>query len=565
MQALSLPASPSRAPEFLEVRHTAPEPADYSFKNELRSAVNRSSDRSASERPSGASGEDPRPKPSSGASQPDRPDADDASDGAPGAETSGPAEAQDKPTETEGSSAPSGESDGPGPDSGGGDANAGAGEQKADSSGTAVDAGTAMTALLGAQGASVAGSVGGQTGETTVVEPVAVTGTATTPAAAQTTPSTNSQQLASTVPTGSAEGEGAEAQPSSQAATDGGSGGEGDGQTNSGNGDLQPKQWLPQTEQESSNQPAASTDSQPAPAATRAEMVGSAVPLDEARKSDERLEGRVVEATDAPETSGRVVAPAPASTEQDNLALEVAKALAALQAGEESGEKAADTAESKPVVPVGGAQTEGAGASVVGGVENAPAQVESRPSVAAGTAVGEAGKPTGLEAPAGDPKLDEITRIVSANVGTRNASVRLQLDPPSLGQMQIDVRVRQEAMTLRIQVETEAALGRIQATASQLKQALETHGLVVDRFEVQLRGSDSTSARSDHNGGDDPRFSDTQQTFGESRSETGSSASDGGDRFADPEQQAGSGETAESEDAPGAAGVLTASSVDLLA
>ncbi len=92
-----------------------------------------------------------------------------------------------------------------------------------------------------------------------------------------------------------------------------------------------------------------------------------------------------------------------------------------------------------------------------------------------------------------DAPLQDVVKFVAGSVGSRNAHVRMQLDPPELGAMRIDIRTRQQVLTVRIEVETADALARIQGGAAQLKQSLEQHGLVVERFDVQLRPTQSPS------------------------------------------------------------------------
>ena len=163
--------------------------------------------------------------------------------------------------------------------------------------------------------------------------------------------------------------------------------------------------------------------------------------------------------------------------------------------------------------------------------------------------------------------LQDVVKFVAGSVGLRNAHVRIQLDPPELGAMRIDIRTRQQILTVRIEVETADALARIQGGVAQLKQSLEQHGLVVERFDVQLRPTDSASPRSD--GGDvrDDRFADPHSSFERDRPENESSrgagpssAGPGGDeddRIEDTATGASDGETRHS--------TLTAASVDLWA
>ncbi|MBI5763869.1 MAG: flagellar hook-length control protein FliK [Planctomycetes bacterium] len=75
----------------------------------------------------------------------------------------------------------------------------------------------------------------------------------------------------------------------------------------------------------------------------------------------------------------------------------------------------------------------------------------------------------------------------------------LKLDPPELGQLRIDIRMREAGMTLRVDAENAAAAKLIESRLPELKDALSVHGIRVERSEIIVRntdtGNDSTSQR----------------------------------------------------------------------
>lgn len=83
--------------------------------------------------------------------------------------------------------------------------------------------------------------------------------------------------------------------------------------------------------------------------------------------------------------------------------------------------------------------------------------------------------------------VEQLARIVRSNLGARNSSMTLQLDPPELGHLRVDVRMHEQNLLLRFQAETQAARGMLETRLGELRQALEQHGIQLDRVEVSVR------------------------------------------------------------------------------
>jgi flagellar hook-length control protein FliK len=83
--------------------------------------------------------------------------------------------------------------------------------------------------------------------------------------------------------------------------------------------------------------------------------------------------------------------------------------------------------------------------------------------------------------------MDRVIEVVRANVGLRNSSMTMRLEPPELGQMRIDARLRNDVLSLRIEASSDAAREMLQSRFDDLRQALERHGISVDRFEIDIR------------------------------------------------------------------------------
>ena len=170
----------------------------------------------------------------------------------------------------------------------------------------------------------------------------------------------------------------------------------------------------------------------------------------------------------------------------------------------------------------------------------------------------------------GQAKVEDIARVVGINMGTRNARVSMQLNPPQLGAMQIDVRLQQDVMNLRIIVESEAAFTRIGSTAALLKHALEQQGVAVEHIDIQLKGSESGAPRAAHGQGhgQDSRFSDGQQAFDHQAWSGADSARDHSRRTTgelDGEPGSGTVDTTVRTETTTTDSLLTATAVDLVA
>ncbi len=137
-----------------------------------------------------------------------------------------------------------------------------------------------------------------------------------------------------------------------------------------------------------------------------------------------------------------------------------------------------------------------AGQPVTEGVTFAPNAATNRPSVhEAVRRPAEAKPPTEqtAQSPSGTADSVEETpfaRLVrSIRIGERISSARLQLHPPELGRMRVDVRLTGDQLALDVRTETQAARDLVAQRAGELKLALEQHGIWVHRFDVTVQES----------------------------------------------------------------------------
>lgn len=113
--------------------------------------------------------------------------------------------------------------------------------------------------------------------------------------------------------------------------------------------------------------------------------------------------------------------------------------------------------------------------------------------------------------------IEQVVRVVRAQIGERQSHARLQLQPPELGQLRIDVRITGKSVQIHIQSQTQVAHQMLQARAGELRQALESQGLNVERTQFEIREpSQSAQSHARHDS------TDAHTAARDSHSETGS-------------------------------------------
>ncbi len=105
------------------------------------------------------------------------------------------------------------------------------------------------------------------------------------------------------------------------------------------------------------------------------------------------------------------------------------------------------------------------------------------------------GEPRMTESPSRRPEeveikeasaFERLVRSIRLQTGLRSSSARLQLHPPELGRVRVDVRLAGERVEIDVRTETEAARETLSHRADELKTALEHHGIHVDRLDVAV-------------------------------------------------------------------------------
>jgi flagellar hook-length control protein FliK len=94
---------------------------------------------------------------------------------------------------------------------------------------------------------------------------------------------------------------------------------------------------------------------------------------------------------------------------------------------------------------------------------------------------------------------------------TSGQQLQMQLNPPQLGALQVDVSVRDGVLSARLETQTPATQQILVDNLSQLKDSLTQQGVSFDRIEVRLAASGSGFGGS---GSTDPSFAQQQQDAG---------------------------------------------------
>ncbi|MBN2563515.1 MAG: flagellar hook-length control protein FliK [Phycisphaerae bacterium] len=124
-------------------------------------------------------------------------------------------------------------------------------------------------------------------------------------------------------------------------------------------------------------------------------------------------------------------------------------------------------------------------------------------------------------------------RVLSASGASGRFQVAMQLEPPELGQLRLNIHMQQQAMTLHVDVESQAVAKLIESRLSELRDALAAHGVRVDRADVVVRSwASGEPGLQQHGGGQGNGGESGHRASGQSGAETpgGGNAETGGDQ-----------------------------------
>jgi flagellar hook-length control protein FliK len=106
---------------------------------------------------------------------------------------------------------------------------------------------------------------------------------------------------------------------------------------------------------------------------------------------------------------------------------------------------------------------------------------------------------------------ENIVRDMRAELLPRGGSMRIRLDPPQLGALQVTVRVQDGVVTAAFETSSDEATRLLGHSLNHLKSVLESHGVSVDKLQVQQSPREEQPAanrdhqhRRGHEGSQDP-------------------------------------------------------------
>ncbi len=83
--------------------------------------------------------------------------------------------------------------------------------------------------------------------------------------------------------------------------------------------------------------------------------------------------------------------------------------------------------------------------------------------------------------------MGRIVNVIRSNVGARHSVLTVQLEPPELGRITLDIRLDNDQVRLSITTETQEARQLLSDRFESLRSSLESQGINVSRFDVQTR------------------------------------------------------------------------------
>lgn len=90
--------------------------------------------------------------------------------------------------------------------------------------------------------------------------------------------------------------------------------------------------------------------------------------------------------------------------------------------------------------------------------------------------------------------IDRIVQQTKMGVENGQTRIRMQLNPPALGHLRLDLGVRDGVLSARLQTETQAAQVVLQTHLDTLRDSLEQQGIIVGTFEISVRQQGQSGA-----------------------------------------------------------------------
>ncbi|MCH7993276.1 MAG: flagellar hook-length control protein FliK, partial [Planctomycetes bacterium] len=116
-------------------------------------------------------------------------------------------------------------------------------------------------------------------------------------------------------------------------------------------------------------------------------------------------------------------------------------------------------------------------------------------------------KPTNETGDTRRSEFAELVRSVRLFSGPRRSTARIQLDPPELGRIRVDLRMADNKLEIRVLTTSAEAKAVLQERADLLRTALEYHGIHVEQFDIDTVSDGERMLDSPVGQGSDESFS----------------------------------------------------------
>ncbi len=163
------------------------------------------------------------------------------------------------------------------------------------------------------------------------------------------------------------------------------------------------------------------------------------------------------------------------------------------------------------------------------------ASASSQTSAARGlTAPNQAGQLVGQLLNASVEKADgaeALARLLNASSVPGRHQATLRLDPPELGQVNIRIDLKHEGLSLQVQAESREVARLLESRLTDLRDALATHGIRIERTDVVVRSNAPTDANLNNSTTDEQSnastFADSQESSAQRDSQDAHPTDDG--------------------------------------
>jgi len=91
----------------------------------------------------------------------------------------------------------------------------------------------------------------------------------------------------------------------------------------------------------------------------------------------------------------------------------------------------------------------------------------------------------------GTDSIEGAARFLASAGSQGRHQVTMQLDPPELGQLRLVIRMQQQNMSLRVEAQTQSVVKLLESRLGDLREALATQGIRVDRADIVVRSPES--------------------------------------------------------------------------